>query len=91
VVVTHLSTAAVAPTRRELAADVERLSSGAGPPELAAERLGAGTVDDQIGRYRLLAEAGVQTAIVSLPDVWTPGTLEAFGEVISAFEGGAAW
>jgi F420-dependent oxidoreductase-like protein len=88
VAVTHLSTATVAPTRRQLAADIERLSAGAGTPELAAERLGAGTVDDQIGRYRLLAEAGVQTAIVSLPDVWTPGTLEAFGEVISAFEPG---
>ena len=70
--VTHLSTATVAPTRREL----------------AAERLGAGTVDDQIGRYQLLAEAGVQTEIVSLPDVWTPGTLESFGEVIGAFDRG---
>jgi F420-dependent oxidoreductase-like protein len=85
VAITHLSTATVAPTRRELAADVERLASSAGTPELAAERLAAGTVEDQIGRYRLLAEAGVQTAIVSLPDVWTPGVLEAFGEVIAAF------
>jgi F420-dependent oxidoreductase-like protein len=86
VAVTHLSTATVAATRRELGADVERLSSGAGTPELAAEGLGAGTVEDQIGRYRLLAEAGVQTAIVSLPDVWTAGALERFGDVISAFE-----
>ena len=29
----------------------------------------AGTVDEQVGRYRAYAEAGVQTAIVSLPDV----------------------
>jgi F420-dependent oxidoreductase-like protein len=83
--VTHLSTATVAPTRREVAAVVERLAGGAGTPELAAERLGAGTVDDHIGRYRSLADAGVQTAIVALPDVWTPGALESFGQVIAAF------
>jgi hypothetical protein len=48
--------------------------------------LGSGTVEDQIGRYRQLAEAGVQTAIVSLPEAFTPGCLEAFGRVIAAFE-----
>jgi F420-dependent oxidoreductase-like protein len=86
--VTHLSTATVAGSRRELAAAVARLGSTSEPPERAAERLGAGTVEDQIARYRALAGAGVQTAIVALPDAFTPGALEAFGEVIAAFEGG---
>ena len=81
--VTHLSTATVAATRRELAAIVSRQAGGA-TPEQAAERQGAGTVEDQVGRYRAYAEAGVQTAIVALPDPWRPGALEAFGEVISA-------
>jgi F420-dependent oxidoreductase-like protein len=84
--VTHLSTAVVARSRRELAAAIERLGSAASTPEQTADRLGAGTVDDQIGRYRQLADAGVQTAIVSLPDACTPGALERFGEVIAAFE-----
>jgi F420-dependent oxidoreductase-like protein len=82
--VTHLSTAVTAGSRRELAAVLERLGPAAGRQPLA-ERLGAGTVEDQIGRYRDLAEAGVQTAIVALPDVATPGALEAFAEVIAAF------
>ena len=45
----------------------------------------SGTVEDHIGRYRRLAEAGVETAIVALPDVATPGALETFGAVIAAF------
>jgi F420-dependent oxidoreductase-like protein len=86
--VTHLSTAVVAGSRRELAATVDRLRPGSSAPEHAADRLGAGTVSDHIGRYRQLAEAGVQTAIVALPDVATPGALETFGQVISAFKPG---
>jgi alkanesulfonate monooxygenase SsuD/methylene tetrahydromethanopterin reductase-like flavin-dependent oxidoreductase (luciferase family) len=84
--VTHLSTAVVAPTRRQLAASLDRLRPASSAPEDAAVRLGAGTVDDHIGRYRQLAEAGVQTAMVALPDVAAPGTLETFGRVIAAFE-----
>jgi F420-dependent oxidoreductase-like protein len=91
--ITHLSTAVAAGSRRELAAVVDRLAP-ATHREAAAERLGAGTVEDQIGRYRDLADAGVQTAIVALPDVATPGALEAFAEVIDAFAprgAAAAW
>jgi F420-dependent oxidoreductase-like protein len=44
----------------------------------------AGTVDEQIGRYRAFAEAGVQTAIVSLPDV-AEGGIDRFAPVIAAF------
>jgi F420-dependent oxidoreductase-like protein len=46
----------------------------------------AGTVGDHIGRFRELAEAGVQTAIVRFTDHdLTPATLEQFGPVIEAF------
>jgi F420-dependent oxidoreductase-like protein len=82
--ITHLASVVSADSRRELDAIVGRLAPHA-EPEAAAERLGAGTVEEQIGRFRDLAEAGVQTAIVALPDVSTPGALEAFGEVIRAF------
>jgi F420-dependent oxidoreductase-like protein len=84
VAVTHLSTAVVRSSRRELDAAVGQLR-GAAPAEAVVGRLGAGTVGEQVGRYRELAEAGVQTAIVAIPDVVAPGALEAFGEVIAAF------
>jgi F420-dependent oxidoreductase-like protein len=83
--VTHLSTAVVAESRRQLNAVVDRLRPDASSPEQAAGRWAAGTVDDHVGRYRQLADAGVQTAIVSLPDAYTPGALETFGQVIAAF------
>jgi F420-dependent oxidoreductase-like protein len=43
---------------------------------------GKGSVDDQVGRYRELAEAGVQTAIVGLTQV---SAIEQFAPVIAAF------
>jgi alkanesulfonate monooxygenase SsuD/methylene tetrahydromethanopterin reductase-like flavin-dependent oxidoreductase (luciferase family) len=46
---------------------------------------GSGTVEEQVGRYREFAEAGVQTAIVSLPDV-AEGGIERFVPVIAAFQ-----
>jgi alkanesulfonate monooxygenase SsuD/methylene tetrahydromethanopterin reductase-like flavin-dependent oxidoreductase (luciferase family) len=85
--VTHLSTMVTADTSREVKALVDGLAVPLSTPEAAAARFGAGTVDDQIGRYRELAEAGVQTAIVAVPDPWRPGALESIGEVIAAFDG----
>jgi alkanesulfonate monooxygenase SsuD/methylene tetrahydromethanopterin reductase-like flavin-dependent oxidoreductase (luciferase family) len=40
------------------------------------------TVEEHVGRYRELAEAGVQTAIVGLTDV---ASVRQFAEVIAAF------
>ena len=44
----------------------------------------AGTVEEQVGRYRELAEAGVQTAIVRLADL-DEAAVERFAPVIRAF------
>lgn len=44
----------------------------------------AGTVEDHVGRFRELAEAGVHTAIVSLADLG-PESVAAFAPVIAAF------
>jgi F420-dependent oxidoreductase-like protein len=85
VTVSHLSTALVRSSRRELDAAVDALRGRTVPPEAVVGRLGAGTVSEQIGRYGELAEAGIGTAIVALPDVATPGALESFGNVIAAF------
>jgi alkanesulfonate monooxygenase SsuD/methylene tetrahydromethanopterin reductase-like flavin-dependent oxidoreductase (luciferase family) len=83
--VTHLSVALAARDPQALAATVERLRPPAVSPEAFAARTNAATVDDHIGRFRQLAEAGVDTAIVALPDLTDDGALECFGEVIKAF------
>ena len=46
-----------------------------------------GSVEEQIGRYRELADAGVQNAIVSMADLNAGDTapVERFAEVIAAF------
>ena len=49
----------------------------------------AGTVEEQVGRFRELAEAGVQEVFVALHGVVDPdggtGQLERFAAVIDAF------
>jgi F420-dependent oxidoreductase-like protein len=49
------------------------------------EGSGAATIEEHVGRYRELAEAGVQTAIVGLADMEGPAAVSRFGEVIAAF------
>ena len=54
----------------------------------ACQRHGVEVLENEAVTGVLLAGgkvAGVQTAIVALPDVTTPGALEAFGEVIAGF------
>jgi alkanesulfonate monooxygenase SsuD/methylene tetrahydromethanopterin reductase-like flavin-dependent oxidoreductase (luciferase family) len=46
---------------------------------------GAATVDEHVGRYRELAEAGVQTAIVGLSDADGAESVRRFADVIAAF------
>jgi F420-dependent oxidoreductase-like protein len=46
---------------------------------------GAATAEEHVGRYRELAEAGVQTAIVSLRDADGAASVERFAGVIAAF------
>jgi F420-dependent oxidoreductase-like protein len=83
--VTHLSTSLTASSEAELSSLVDRLRGDRVSPEVYAARVNAGTVDEQIGRFRELADAGVQTAIVSLPDLSSPEPVERFAEVIAAF------
>ena len=59
------------------------------PPNVNAQqwatRVNAGTVDDHIGRYRGLADAGVDVAILSLADVGDRGAVARFAPVIAEF------
>jgi F420-dependent oxidoreductase-like protein len=47
---------------------------------------GAATVEEHIGRYRELAETGVQTEIVALSDTDGVASVERFAEVVAAFK-----
>jgi F420-dependent oxidoreductase-like protein len=49
------------------------------------EGQGAASVEEHVGRYRELAEAGVQTAIVGLSDAIGPESVTRFADVIAAF------
>jgi F420-dependent oxidoreductase-like protein len=70
--VTHLSSATIVGERHDLT-----------PAEVG--RMNAGTAEDQIGRFRDLADAGVQHAIVNVPTMRTADDLDAFAPVVAAF------
>jgi F420-dependent oxidoreductase-like protein len=57
------------------------------PSADAREGPGAATAEEHVGRYRELAEAGVETAIVGLSDAEGAEPVSRFGEVIAAFAG----
>jgi alkanesulfonate monooxygenase SsuD/methylene tetrahydromethanopterin reductase-like flavin-dependent oxidoreductase (luciferase family) len=82
---THLSTTLVGRTDAEVAAAVERLRPRRQPAAAYAASVHAGTVADHVGRFRVLADAGVREAMVRLPDLTDPEPLGAFSEVIDAF------
>jgi F420-dependent oxidoreductase-like protein len=83
--ITHLSTALVAENDRALDALVDRLRTGRESPDRYAARVNAASVDDHVGRFRALREAGVSTAIVSLPNLEDDEAPELFGAVIREF------
>jgi alkanesulfonate monooxygenase SsuD/methylene tetrahydromethanopterin reductase-like flavin-dependent oxidoreductase (luciferase family) len=85
VTVTHLGTALVGRDRAELDALAGRLQPQGASPEAYREWAGAGTVEEQIGRFRELAEVGVAEAVVSLPDLGDTAAIERFADVIAAF------
>lgn len=82
---THLCTALVGADDREVAGLVDRLRPRRQDAPTYAATVNAGTVDDHIGRFRELAEAGVTEVMVGLPDLTTPEPLTHMAKVISAF------
>jgi F420-dependent oxidoreductase-like protein len=83
--VTHLATVLVATDRFDIDSVVERLRPRRMSAERFARQVNAGTVDQHIGRFHQLHQAGVQTAILSLPDVDDPAALPRFARIIAAF------
>jgi alkanesulfonate monooxygenase SsuD/methylene tetrahydromethanopterin reductase-like flavin-dependent oxidoreductase (luciferase family) len=83
--VTQLSTTLVGRDASELGSLLERLRPRRVSVEAYAASVNAGTITDQVGRFRALAQAGVGTAIVSLPDLGETEPIERFARVIEAF------
>jgi F420-dependent oxidoreductase-like protein len=82
---THLSTTLIGADDRELSGLIDRLRPRQQDPASYAATVNAGTIDDHIGRFRQLAETGVQEAMIRLPDLTDPGPLALAGKVIAAF------
>jgi F420-dependent oxidoreductase-like protein len=85
VVMTHLSTTYVGADDARIAEFVQARRPARRSAASHAASLNAGTVDDQVGRFRELAEAGAAEVIVRLPDLDDPSSLERFARVIAAF------
>jgi alkanesulfonate monooxygenase SsuD/methylene tetrahydromethanopterin reductase-like flavin-dependent oxidoreductase (luciferase family)/predicted kinase len=86
--VTVLDVPVIGRDREDAASIVEKLR-GRTTAAAFARRHHAGTADDHIGRYRLLADRGVKTVFVSLPDLTGPEDVLRLAPVAAAFAGGA--
>ncbi len=84
VAVTVLDTPVVGADRDEVAEIIER-HRGRHPAARYARQHHAGTAVDHIGRYRLLAQRGVSTVFVSLPDLTGPREVLKLAPVAAAF------
>lgn len=83
--VTHLGTVLAGRDRDEVRERIEQLRPADVGPDRFAERVNAGTIDDHVAGFGRLAEVGVDTAIVSIPDVDRPEALDAIRGVIERF------
>ena len=82
--VTVLDIPVIGGDREQVSALVERLR-GRTSAAAFARRHHAGTPADHIGRYRLLADRGVSTVFVSLPDLTGPDEVLRLAPVLAAF------
>jgi alkanesulfonate monooxygenase SsuD/methylene tetrahydromethanopterin reductase-like flavin-dependent oxidoreductase (luciferase family)/predicted kinase len=84
VLITVLDVPVIGNDRDHAAGIVEKLR-GRTPAAAFARRHHSGTAPDHIGRYRLLAERGVSTVFVSLPDLADPEDVLRLAPVTAAF------
>jgi F420-dependent oxidoreductase-like protein len=85
VAMTHLSTTLVGAHASHVAELVEARRPRNRSAATYAARVNAGTIEDQVGRFRELAEAGASEVVVRLPDLSDPTSLERMAAVIAAF------
>jgi alkanesulfonate monooxygenase SsuD/methylene tetrahydromethanopterin reductase-like flavin-dependent oxidoreductase (luciferase family)/predicted kinase len=82
--ITVLDIPVIGRDREHVASLVEKLRGNASAAAFAG-RHHAGTADDHIGRYRLLAERGVRTVFVSLPGLTGPEDVLRLTPLAAAF------
>ena len=83
---TQLSTTLVGKDHQHVSELVDRLRPRNQDPARYAASVNAGTIPDQIGRFRELAEAGATEVMLSLPDLDDDLTgLDTMADVIAAF------
>jgi len=82
--ITVLDIPVIGRDRAQAASIVEQLR-GRTTAAAFAQQHHAGTPDDHIGRYRLLAERGVTTVFVALPDLASPDDVLRLAPVTAAF------
>jgi alkanesulfonate monooxygenase SsuD/methylene tetrahydromethanopterin reductase-like flavin-dependent oxidoreductase (luciferase family)/predicted kinase len=82
--VTVLDIPVIGRDREHAALIVEKLRGGTAAAAFA-KRHHAGTADEHIGRYRLLADRGVKTVFVSLPQLTTPEDVLCLAPLAAAF------
>ena len=81
----HLTTALVGTDATDVDALVEHLRPRGSDPARFAAAVHAGTVDDHVGRFRELADAGVAEVAVRLPGRTDPAPPARMAPVITAF------
>ncbi len=84
VAVTVLDVPVVGRDREHVAELVEALRGRTSAAAFARSHH-AGVAADHVGRYRLLAERGVSTVFLALPDLASPGDLERLEPIVRAF------
>jgi alkanesulfonate monooxygenase SsuD/methylene tetrahydromethanopterin reductase-like flavin-dependent oxidoreductase (luciferase family)/predicted kinase len=84
VAVTVLDVPVLGMDREDVGRRVERLRGRTSAPAYARAHH-AGIAADHVGRYRQLAEVGVSTIFVALPDLQGPQDLERLAQVVGAF------
>jgi hypothetical protein len=82
--VTVLDIPVIGRDREHAASIVEKLRGGTAAAAFA-RRHHAGPAGEHIGRYRLLADRGVKTVFVSLPDLAGPEDVLRLAPVAAAF------
>jgi alkanesulfonate monooxygenase SsuD/methylene tetrahydromethanopterin reductase-like flavin-dependent oxidoreductase (luciferase family)/predicted kinase len=86
IAITVLDVPIVGRDRAHVATLVEKLR-GRTPAAVFARRNHAGTAAEHLGRYRLLAERGVSTVFVSLPDLADPDDVLRLAPVVAGLAG----
>ena len=84
--ITHLTNALAATDRSSLRNRVETLRDRNTTAETYMKRNNAGTVDDLETLFMAYSQAGANNSVVSIPDVASPGSVEAFADVIARFD-----